>query len=281
MITFSRALLCELEEELHAISFNYDNPISMSDKSIETIVKYLQILKNYILDNEFPIKEDEIHFFKYIKPKFSSKLIYFNKVRKLESYKPLGSKRIQRDYLDNELNKLNIYFSENTEFYNYYRLGGQSFDNKIFIRHSVEIDYNLDIFYHELDHRFSTTHDFKVAMILANEIFQRYIENKIKSLSNSKSVVIKNPLENKVFKWTASKTDLIELIYALHTQKVFNDGKADLTEISKCFEKLFDIELGDIYRACNEIKNRKINKTKFIDTLSENLNKRFDEKDNK
>lgn len=118
-------------------------------------------------------------------------------------------------------------------------------------------------------------------MIRANEIFQRYIESKIESLSDSKAVIIKNPLENKIFKWTASKTDLIELIYALHTQKVFNDGKADLNEIAKSFEKLFDIELGDIYRACNEIKNRKINKTKFIDTLSENLNKRFDEKDNK
>jgi hypothetical protein len=281
MITFSRTLLCELEEELHAISFDYDNPISMSDKSIETTVAYLLLLKNYTLDNEFQTKEDEIHFFKNIKPKFSSKLIYFNKVKKLESYKPLGSKRIQRDYLENELNKLNIYFNENTEFYNYYRLGGNSFDNKVFIRNSAEIDYNLDIFYHELDHRFSTTHDFKVAMILANEIFQRYIENKIASLSSNKSIVTKNPLENKVFKWTASKTDLIELIYALHTQKVFNDGKADLTEISKCFEKLFDIELGDIYRACNEIKNRKIKKTKFMDTLTENLNKRFDEKDYK
>lgn len=281
MITFYRTLLCELEEELQAISFDYDNPISMSDKSIETSVKYLQLLKNYTLNNEFETKEDEIHFFKNIKPKFSSKLIYFSKVRKLESYKPLGSKRIQRDYLDNELNKLNIYFGENTEFYNYYRLGGHSFDSKVFTRNSAEIDYNLDIFYHELDHRFSTTHDFKVAIILANEIFQRYIENKITSLSNTKSVINKNPLANKVFKWTGSKTDLIELIYALHTQKVFNDGKADLTEITKCFEKLFDIELGDIYRACNEIKNRKIKKTKFIDTLSENLNKRFDEKDYK
>lgn len=205
-------------------------------------------------------------------------MIYFNKVRKLETSKPLGSKRIQRDYLDNELNKLNIYFSENTEFYNYYRLGGQLFDSKVFSRNSVEIDYNLDIFYHELDHRFSTTHDFKVAMILANEIFQRYIENKITSLSNNKSAVIQTPSKSKIFKGTGRKSDLIELIYALHTQKVFNDGKADLTEISKCFGKLFDIELGDIYRACNEIKNRKIKRTKFIDTLSENLNKRFDDK---
>ena len=281
MITFSRTLLAELETDLQTISFDYDNPITMSDKSIETTVKYLQALKTYILENEFPNAEDEIHFFKCIKPKFSSKLIYYHKIRKLEAHKPIGSKRIQRSYLENELNKLNIYFSENTEFYNYYRLGGNSFDNKIFTRNSTEIDYNLDVYYHELDHRFCTTHDFKVAMILGNEIFHRYLEGKIANLSSIKTLINKNPLESKSIKWTASKTDLIELIYALHTQKVFNDGKADLAEITKCFEKIFDIELGDIYRACNEIKNRKIKKTKFIDTLSENLNKRFDENDNK
>ncbi len=65
MITFSRTLLCELDEELHAISFDYDNTISMSDKSIETSVTYLQILKNYTLDNEFQTKENEIYYQKY------------------------------------------------------------------------------------------------------------------------------------------------------------------------------------------------------------------------
>ncbi|WP_175460266.1 RteC domain-containing protein [Flavobacterium frigoris] len=65
--------------------------------------------------------KDKIHFFKIIKPKFTSKLIYFKKVRKLETRKSLGSKRIQREYLDSELNKLNINFTENIEFYNYYR----------------------------------------------------------------------------------------------------------------------------------------------------------------
>jgi len=281
MITFSRTLLCELEEELHAISFDYDNPINMSDNSIESTIKHLKVLKKFVLENQFQNNEDEIQFFKKVKPKFTSKLIYFKKIRKLETGKPLGSKRMQREYLEQELNKLNIYFCENKEFYNYYRLGSDFMDNRFFTRNNDEIEYNLETFYYELDHRFSTTHDFKVATVLANEIFQRYIENKIRNLSNNKSAIIQTPLDNKVFKWTGSKTDLIELIYALHTQKVFNDGKADLAEIAKCFEKLFDIELGDIYRACNEIKNRKIKKTKFIDALSENLNKRFYEQDYK
>jgi hypothetical protein len=279
MLKFSRKVLSELEEELNTIFFDYDNPIIMCEKSIETIVKHFKILKSVVLENEFQNDKDEIHFFKIIKPKFTSKLIYFKKVRKLETRKPLGSKRIQREYLDSELNKLNVNFTENIEFYNYYRLGGEFIDSKIFIRNNAEINYNLETFYYELDDRFSTTHDYKVASILANEIFQKYIENKIRNLSDSIPPYTVPVLEVKTLKWTESKTALIESIYALHTQKAFNNGKADIVEIAKYFEKVFDIELGDIYRAFNEIKNRKINKTKFLDTLSENLHKRFEEQD--
>ncbi|WP_291097648.1 MULTISPECIES: RteC domain-containing protein [unclassified Flavobacterium] len=277
MIQFSRKVLSELEEELQVLSFDYDNPIVMCEKSTQTTVKHLYVLKKFILDNGFETLENEILFFKTIKPKFTSKLIYFKKVRNLESRKPQGSKRIIRKYLDNELNKLNNYFSENMEFYNYYRTGSEFIDHKIFIRNNVEINYNLEYFYFELDHRFATSHDFKVAAILGNENFQKYIENKIANLSNRKPIEIKPQIELPTMKWTESKSAIIELIYALHTQKAFNNGKADIVDIAKHFEIMFEINLDDIYQVSNEIKNRKINKTKFLDLLKENLKKRFEE----
>jgi hypothetical protein len=281
MNDYTRTNLYELEEKINKISYDYDNPIVMCNKAIEAVVNHLKQLKEYVLANQFETQEDEIKFFKHIKPKFISKLIYYKKIRKLETRKPVGCEKIQREYLDNELNKLNIYFIENLEFYNYYRLGSDFIDSKIFIRTNNEIDYNLETFYYELDHRFSTTHDFKAATILSNEIFQKYIENKIRNLTDNKAMEINPLMEKPVLKWTESKTSLIELIYALHTQKVFNNGKADIIDIAKHFEKIFDIELGDFYRVWNEIKNRKINKTKFLDTLKENLNKRCEEQDSK
>ena len=209
MIQFSRKVLSELEEELQVLSFDYDNPIVMCEKSTQTTVKHLYVLKKFILDNGFETLENEILFFKTIKPKFTSKLIYFKKVRNLESRKPQGSKRIIRKYLDNELNKLNNYFSENMEFYNYYRTGSEFIDHKIFIRNNVEINYNLEYFYFELDHRFATSHDFKVAAILGNENFQKYIENKIANLSNRKPIEIKPQIELPTMKWTESKSAII------------------------------------------------------------------------
>lgn len=277
MIHFSRKLLFDLEEELQTIAFDYDNPIVMCEKSTETTVKYLCELKTFILDNGFDSDESEILFFKTIKPKFTSKLIYFKKVRNLESRKPLGSKRVIRKYLDNELFKLNNYFSENMEFYNYYRQGSDFVDNKIFKRNNMEINYNLEYFYFELDHRFATTHDYKVAVILGNEIFQKYIENKIAYLSKRSPLDIRTQIELPKLKWTSTKSGLIELIYALYIQKVFNNGKADIIEIAKHFEIVFDINLGDIYSVYSKMKSSKIKKTKFLDLLISNLRKKFED----
>ena len=266
-----RTNLYDLEEKLHKINYDYDNPIDMCNKSIEVIVYHLKQLKVFVLENNFQSQEDEIYFFKTTKPKFTSKLIYFKKIKKLESRKPLGSKKLQRHYLDNELNKLNIFFSENLEFYNYYRSGSQFVDNKIFVRDNTEIDDNLEPFYYELDHKFATTHDFKVAAIIANEIIQKYIENKIDKLYNNKIPETKPIIETMSLKWTGTKSELIEIIYALHFAGVINFGKAEIAEIARYFENMFNIDLGKFYRTKTSIKDRKKNIPIFLDRLKKIL----------
>ncbi|STC93778.1 RteC protein [Chryseobacterium carnipullorum] len=57
--------------------------------------------------------------------------------------------------------------------------------------------------------------------------------------------------------WTASKTALIELIYALHSQAVFEGGNIDLKVIAKTFGQTFNIDLGDFYHTYIELKAAK------------------------
>ncbi len=52
-------------------------------------------------------------------------------------------------------------------------------DDKYFIRGNYDIKYTLDSYYFESDSRFCTSHDFKVAKILANDLIQVYIENQL------------------------------------------------------------------------------------------------------
>lgn len=79
--------------------------------------------------------------------------------------------------------------------------------------------------------------------------------------------------------WTISKTALTELIYALYSKSVFNNGNADIKQIAQSFEAFFNIDLGDFYHTYLELKNRKINRTKFIDSLREGLIQKMEEED--
>ena len=73
---------------------------------------------------------------------------------------------------------------------------------------------------------------------------------------------------------------MIELIYALHSTDAINNGTADIKDIAYFVERIFRIDLGNYYRAFLEIRMRKNGRTKFLDTLKEELIKRMDETDN-
>lgn len=74
---------------------------------------------------------------------------------------------------------------------------------------------------------------------------------------------------------------IIELIYSLHYQGVFENGNADIRLIAKYFEEAFNVNLGNYYQTYLELRNRKMNPTKFLDTLRETLIKKMERMDEK
>lgn len=171
------------------------------------------------------------------------------------------------------MNKLKIFFDNNLEFYKYYRTNNSFIDEKLFSRHKYDIKLSLDSFYFETDHRFSTSHDYKVAKIMANDQIQVYFEDQLNNINQKKT------LDSSIMNWTGSKTALAELIYALHSQGVLNNGNTDIKLIAKTFESTFNISLGDFYHTFMELKSRKINRTKFLDSLRDALIRKMDEQD--
>lgn len=145
------------------------------------------------------------------------------------------------------------------------------------MRGKYDIKLSLDTYYFETDHSFSTSHDYKVAKILANDLIQLYIEDRIFRLSNI--LTTKNPQQS--LNWTGSKAALVELIYALQAQGVLDHGHADIKQISRAFSRMLNIDLGDFYHTYLELRNRKINKTKFLDSLRDGLSKKMDEQDDR
>ena len=264
----------KLETAIQELEIESDCPIKRIEAVIQLVIQSFSDLKKFVLKNDFKNTEEEIHFFKYQKPIIVSKLIYYNAVYKIETKKPYGEKQIKK-FLNKELNKLKKFFDSNIDFYKYYRSGNSFLDENFFIRGKHDIRLWLDTFYFEADHRFSTSHNYKVAKILANDLIQVYLEDQLNN-KHYKKANSKSPLS-----WTGSKTALTELIYALYAQGVFNNGNTDIKLIAKTFESTFNINLGDFYHTFMELKARKINRTKFLDILCEALIKKMDEQNEK
>ena len=277
MHKFYKDKLRELDSKLEELKIEFDEPIQLSEMAVNLILNYLKDIKLYVLEKGFSEEKDEIHFFKKLKPSILSKLIYYNAVFKIETKKPYGGFKSIKKYLTNEQIRLRKFFDNNLEFYKYFRTDSTYLDNKYFLRGKHDIKLSLDTYYFESDHSFSTSHDYKVAKILANDLIQVYIEDQLACLHKiNKPSTIQTSLN-----WTASKTSLIELIYALHYQGVFDNGNADVKLIAKYFESVFNIELGDFYHTYLELRNRKMSRTKFLDTLRESLIKKMDEQEEK
>ena len=278
MKLFSEQLLSELNKQLQSIHSKTDNPIHYAELAIKTLIPIFENLKTKLLKHTFTNKTEEINFFRDTKPQFAAKLIYYNEIYNLETNKPFGSKKAIRKFYNLELIKLQTFYIENKEFYKYFRTGDKSLDNKYFLRGKHDLKHTLDSFYFQADSRFSTSHDYKVAKIIANENIKTYIETEISKLEQKveNNSFITN---TKTQKWTGSKVALIELIYALHTEGVFNNGKSELKEVTTFFEKIFNIDLGQFNRAFLEIRTRKSERTKFLNTLREKLILRMDDAD--
>jgi hypothetical protein len=116
--------------------------------------------------------------------------------------------------------------------------------------------------------------EFSLAELLAKEQIIEYLESELDKIENPPKENIN--ISNSDLQWTGTKFELIELIYALHHQKVINHGRVDLKELAKQFYKTLNIDYEEnIYRYYSDIKLRKTNKTRFMQSLSDNLNQKL------
>jgi hypothetical protein len=132
-------------------------------------------LKDIISGYKFPIISDEICFFKETKPLLVSKLIFLQKIYQLKLNRPVSNEATLKLYLEKEYEQINKFFSSNHDFIQYYRSGKTSLDQHYFVRDNQEMALSLEYSYLERDLKFSTLSDFKVAKLLANEMYTAYL----------------------------------------------------------------------------------------------------------
>lgn len=273
-------LILEFETNLDSLESCTDDILYKAENGITKTEKCIKQLRKKVIEKGFSTKNEEISFFKHIKPQIFSRLIYYVRLFNIESKRPRSSSKFQIKYLNNQINKLQVFFNDNLEFYHYYRRGATTLDEEYFIRGKSDLRLPTESFHFFVDEQFSTCQDTTVSTIIAYDMLIVYLQQEIEKLQSNTDPKI-NPMKqssSKLF-WTGSKTELIELIYALHSSGTINSGTADIKELATMFEQVFNIELGNYYHTFIEIRARKSSKTKFLDWLREVLIRRFKDSD--
>ncbi|WP_349351688.1 RteC domain-containing protein [Flagellimonas sp. MMG031] len=270
-------LLSEFEGQLEALESGNGDILYKAERGIALVERCIRKLQKQIVGQDFETQADEIYFFKHVKPQIFSKLIYYIRLFSIESKRPRGKDVAQVKYLQQQIDKLQTFFNENLEFYNYYRRGAMSMDEQYFVRGNRDLRMPLESFHFLIDDQFSTCQDGTVATIMAYDMLIVYLRKEVDDLNNNmeptKNTAMEKP--SKLF-WTGSKTDLIELLYALHTSKSINGGTVDIKEMASHFEYFYNVDLGNYYHTFIDIRSRKSSRTRFLDRLIEMLNKRME-----
>lgn len=250
--------------------------ISRAEEILMETDAAIRQLKVVFRQYRFKDWSEEIYFFKNTKPQFVAVYIYYSKILSIEASKPFTDTMALRSYYENERKQLLYFYGEQKEFINYYRRKSTFLDNKYFLRFKFDFKLKLSAELYSYDEEFSTSHDHLVSQIIANDLLDEYLTNKINSNENIASSI--DRIRN--LEWTAPKVALVELLYALHQTKCFNGGHSDLAEIFRWAENSLNITLGNYHKTLSEIRLRKKERTKFLSLLQHNLDQYLNDLDN-
>ncbi|MEO8852799.1 MAG: RteC domain-containing protein [Ginsengibacter sp.] len=276
---FTNSLYKQMENSLDEVNLDETDILQRLKDSSRTILSSISRLKNFIAGYEFINVNDEINFFKNIKPKFSSKLIFYQKAYEIQLYLPIGPLPDIKNYYFKELQKIDKYLNDNKELFSYYRSNSTLFDEIYFIRKKPDSWLLLSLDDYETDLDFTTFYDHKISKIVAFDFLSEFIKDSINKLDQKNELNKINLRDTGDLKWTGSKVALVELLYALQSTGSFNNGSIGIKDLADELQSLFNVDIGNYYRAFQEIRIRKSSRTSFMDQLKDRLIKRMDESD--
>jgi hypothetical protein len=122
----------------------------------------------------FGTNQEEIWFFKTMKPQFTGLIEFFTLLYRAALFAPAEEMAITR-YWERELKGVQDFFTNHASFYDYYKSTGTHLDSLYFLREAFKPDQYKFTKLYDIGSDMITSHDHLVASIIAREKFQEYI----------------------------------------------------------------------------------------------------------
>lgn len=266
--------LAELQSEIALLDGEVIAPIERLRHTIPLISGIINEIKEEVLKDGFEKPEDEIHFFKVVKPGYYALQLFELALFNLTINKPVGTTEMVKAFYEEELLFIMRFFRNNAFYYQYYRFQATELDQQYFLRNARPGDIPvLDVI--DPLPGFSTALDYLFAKFIAYERLRDDLLDQLAMLYFDKRPDKTMPK----LRWTGEKINLVELAYGIHFTGQVNKGKAEVMEILAWLTESLGIAISpdQAYRMFLDIKRRKtVSPTRFMDRMAESVKRHIE-----
>jgi hypothetical protein len=145
---------------------------------------YWNRLKEQLRSYTFASEEEEIWFFKSLKPKFTSLIEYYTFVYHGLLFMPALAEDDMQAFWNKEKDKIKQFYSKNAAFCQYYKSGNTSLDQLYFLRSNAIDCLNCYNKLYDTDAQMVTTHGHLVSTLLAYDMYDAYLQQEAKKVDD-------------------------------------------------------------------------------------------------
>ncbi|PWV47121.1 RteC domain-containing protein [Chitinophaga sp. S165] len=269
----------QLLAKLDALLSEEELTTGQLQKATDLTASTLEEVKQYVLETPFSTDDDEILFFKKIKPEFDARIMHYMRLSHLLVREPASGVEAIRAYYGHESIKIDRYFEAHSELYLYHRMGNTYLDKYYFLRQPAPNVLHTQNYYWLHDQHFNAPMSVELATIRFHEMMASFINHRLWLLSQQQQLGAGTNAEVPLITWTGSKAALVELLVALQEHGVFNNSRVPLKKLSDYFSKVFNVKLGNIFKIYEDNRLRKKGRKPFLDALGNSYIRRLETDD--
>jgi hypothetical protein len=276
IIEEAKARLVQLDEDLELFDEMGIPAGQKLNGKLNSIRLAIADLKALLSQQPFSSVDEEIEFFKHVKPQFIARQLFALDVFTIEAGKPVDTAEAVKSYFEQELKYIRKYYDQNKFMHQYYLLDGNELDELLFVR-EAQPPGSLIPDVQGFDPQFSTAGDYIFARFITNERIQEFLTDRLFSPQEAESLsgITKRRV---TLKWTGDAINLAEMAYGIWLTGQVNNGNAGITEIMSWLEVNFQVNIGRPFRRWQSISGRKrVSQVKYIDQMKAAILKRLDD----
>ena len=239
------------------------------DDILELVYAEYKSIKQELSLHQFTSEEEQINFFKLYNSQLIKLCLYYNNIRKIEASILHQSLKRQFKILKEHLAEMDKFTSQSKEFIVYINTESTHNDQQYFTLNPKVENHNL-FYSFERDPDFSTHHSFLLGKILSTLMIYQYIDKKLEELKGTSNI----PIIILKADWKKSKTDFVELVYAIHSSGAID---LEITKLFDLFSQVIDTGPLDEFNKWNNIKNRANSQPRFLPKLLKALQSKIDQ----